>query len=67
MITTGGPSICLLRTGNSGHAVVELTSSRIASPPRRVGIQKSPSNDDGTDVVDLRTEGISVADLGTAC
>ena len=36
VIWTGGPSICLLRTGTSGHAVVQLTSWRVDSPPRRV-------------------------------
>ena len=34
--STGGPSIDLLRTSTSGHAVVELTSSRIDLPPRCV-------------------------------
>ena len=33
---TGGPSMSLLRTSTSGHAVVELTSSRIDSPARCV-------------------------------
>ena len=33
VIWTGGPSIGLLRTSTSGHTVVELTSSRIDSPP----------------------------------
>ena len=37
VIWTSGSLICLLRTGTSGHAVVELTGSRIDSPPRRVG------------------------------
>ena len=37
VVSTGGPSVCLLRTGTSGTAVVELTSSRVDSQPRRVG------------------------------
>ena len=65
-MSTGGPSIGLLRTSTSGHAVVELTSSRINSPPRRVGNRNSPNNDDDTDVVDSRAEGISVNDLEAA-
>ena len=65
-MSTCGPSICLLRTSASGHAVVEPTSSRIDSPPWRVGNQNCPNNDDDTDVVDSRTEGISVNDLETA-
>ena len=63
VISTGGPSIGLLRTSTSGHAVVELTSSRIDSPPRCVSNRKSSNNDDGTDVIDSRAEGISVNDL----
>ena len=55
---TGGPSICLLRPGTSGHAVVELTSLRIDPPPRRVGVRNSLSNDDDADVMDPRTEGL---------
>ena len=47
--------------------MVELTISRVHSPPRRVGNRNTPSNDDGADVGDLRSEGISVDDLGTAC
>ena len=66
VISIGGPSICLLRAGTSGHAVVELTSSRIDSPPRRVGNQNSPNNDNGADVVDPMTGGISVNDLKAA-
>ena len=46
-------------------AVVELTNSRVDSPPRCVGDRNSPSNDDGADVVDSRTEGVSVNDLKT--
>ena len=44
-----------------------MTSSRVNSPPRRVGNRNSASNDDGADVVDQRTEGIYVSDLETAC
>ena len=47
--------------------MVELTSSRVDSPPQRVGNRNSLSNDDGTDVTNSRTEGISVDDLETAC
>ena len=65
-MSTGGPSIGLLRTSTSGHAVVELTSSRIDSPPRCVGNRNSPNNDDDTDVVASRTEGILVNDLEAA-
>ena len=65
-MSTGGPSIGLLRTSTSGHAVVELTSSRIDLPPRRVGNPNSPNNDDDTDIVDSRAEGISVNDLEAA-
>ena len=63
IMSTGGPSIGLLRTSTSGHAVVELTSLRIDSPPRCVSNQKSSNNDDGTDVINSRAEGISVNDL----
>ena len=63
VMSTGGPSIDLLRTSTSAHAVVELTSSRIDSPPRCVSNQNSPYNDDDTDVIDSRAEGISVNDL----
>ena len=66
IISTGGPSMCLLRTGTSGTAVVELTGSRVDSPRQRVRDRNPPSNDDGPDVVDPRTEGISVSDLETA-
>ena len=65
-MSTGGPSVGLLRTSTSGHAMIELTSSRIESPPRCVSNQKSPNNDDGTDVVDSRAKGISVNDLKAA-
>ena len=37
------------------------------SPPRCVGNRNSPSNDDDADIVDPRTEGISVNGLETAC
>ena len=63
---TGGPSIGLLRTSTSGHAVVELTSSRLDSPPRHVGNRNSPNNDDDTDVVDSRAEVRSVNYLEAA-
>ena len=66
VIWTGGPWICLLRTSTSGHAVVELSSSRMDSPPGRVGNQNSLNNDDDTDVVDSRAGGISVNDLEAA-
>ena len=36
VMSTSRPSIGFLRTSTSGHAVVELTSSRIDSPPWRV-------------------------------
>ena len=63
VMSTSRPSIGFLRTRTSGHAVVELTSSRIDSPPWRVSNRKSLHNNDGTDVIDSRTEGISVNDL----
>ena len=66
VMSTVGPSINLPGTSTSGHAVVELTSSRIDSPPRRVGNRNSPNNDDDTDVVDSRAEGILVNDLQAA-
>ena len=62
-MSTGGPSISLLRTSTSGHAVVELTTSSIDSPPRRVGNQNPPNNDD---VIDSRADCISVNDLQAA-
>ena len=62
-MSTSGPSIGFLRTSTSGHAVVELTSSRIDSPPCRVSNRNPSNNNDGTDVIDFRTEGISVNDL----
>ena len=66
IMSTCGPSIGLVPTSTSGHAVVELTSSRIDSPPRCVCNQNSSNNDDDTDVVDSRAEGISVNDLEAA-
>ena len=62
-MSTSGPSIGFLRTSTSGHALVELTSSRIDSPPWRVSKRNSLNNNDGTDVIDSRAEGISVNDL----
>ena len=67
VIPASGRPICLLRTSTSGIAVVERTSSRVDSPPRFVGDRNSPSNNDCADVIDSRTEGVSVNDLGTAC
>ena len=46
--------------------MLKLTSARINSPPRRVSNHNSPSNDDGADVVDPRSEGVSVNDFETA-
>ena len=63
---TGGPSIGLLRTSTSGHALIELTSSCIDSPPLCVSNRNSPNNNDDTDAVDFRAEGISVNDLKAA-
>ena len=63
VMSTSGPSIGFLRTSTSGHAVVELTSSRIDSPPWRVSNRNSSNNHDGTDVIDSRAEGMSVNDL----
>ena len=63
VMPTSGPSIGFLRTSTSGHAVVELTSSRIDSPPWRVSNRNSSHNNDGTDVIDCRAEGILVNDL----
>ena len=63
VMSTSGPSIGFLRTSTSGHAVVELTSWRIDSPPWRVINRNSSNNNDGTDVIDFRAEGISVNDL----
>ena len=60
------PWIGLLRTSTSRHALAELTSSRIDSPPQRVGNLNSPNNDDDTDVVNSRADGISVNDLEAA-
>ena len=63
VMLTSRPSIGFLRTITSGHAVVELTSSGINSPPWRVSNRKSSHNNDGTDIIDSRAEGISVNDL----
>ena len=63
VMSTSRPSIGFLRTSTSGHAVVELTSSRIHSPPWRVSNRNASHNNDGTDVIDSRAEGISVNDL----
>ena len=63
VMSTSSPSIGFLRSSTSGHAVVELTSSRIDSPPRRVGNRKSSYDNDGADVLLFRAEGISVDDL----
>ena len=63
VMSTSSPLIGFLRSSTSGHAVVELTSSRIDSPPRRVGNRKSSYDNDGADVVLFRAEGISVDDL----
>ena len=62
VMSIGGPSIALLQKSTSGHAVIELTSSSIGSPPRCVSSRNSPNNDDGTDVINSGTEGISVND-----
>ena len=62
-MSTNGPSIGFLRTSTSGHAVVELTSLRIDSPPWRVSNRNLSNNNDGTDVINFRAEGISVNDL----
>ena len=65
VILTSGPSMRLFGTSTSGIPVVELTSSRVDSPPRCVGDPNPSSNDDCADVVDSRTEGVSVNDLET--
>ena len=62
-MSTSKSSIGFLRASTSGHAVVELTSSRIDSPPWRVGNRNLSHNNDGTGVIDSRAEGISVNDL----
>ena len=51
VMLTSGPLIGFLRTSTSGHAVVELTSSRVDSPPWRVSNRNSSHNNDGTDVI----------------
>ena len=43
--------------------MVELTSSRIDSPPWRVSNRNWSNNNDGTDVIDFRAGGLSVNDL----
>ena len=43
--------------------MVKLTSSRIDSPPWRVSNRNSSNNDDATDIIDFRADGISVNDL----
>ena len=63
VMSTSRPSIGFLRTSTSGQAVVQLTSSRIDSPTWRVGNPNSSHNNDGTDVIDSRAEGISVNEL----
>ena len=63
VMSASSPSVGLLRTSTSGHAVVELTSSRIDSPPWRVSNRKSSHDNGGTDVINSRTEGISINDL----
>ena len=63
VMSTRGPSICFLRTSTSSHAVVELTRSCIDSPPWRVSNRNLSNNNDGTDVINFRAEGISVNDL----
>ena len=63
VMSTSGPSIGFLRTSTGGHAVVELTSSRIDSPPWRVSNRNSSNNNDGTDVINFGAESISVNDL----
>ena len=67
VLSTGGPLVCLLQTSTSGTVVVELTSPRVDSPPRRVGNRHSLSNNDSVDVIDPKTEGISFSDLEGAC
>ena len=43
--------------------MIELTSSRIDSPPRRVSNRNPSRNNDGSDIIDSTAEGISVNDL----
>ena len=62
-MSTSRPSMGFVQTSTSSHAVVELTSSRIDSPPWRVSNRNSSHNYDGTDVIDSRAQGISVNDL----
>ena len=63
VMSTSRPSLGCLRTTTNGPAVVELTCSRIDLPPWRVSNRNSSHNNDGTDVIHSRTEGISVNDL----
>ena len=63
VMSTSRPSLGFLRTSTSGHAVVQLTSSRIDSPSWRVSNRNSSHNNDGTDLIDSRAEGIWVNDL----
>ena len=63
VMSTSRSSIGFLRTSTSGHAVVELTSSRIHSPPWRVSNRNLLQNNDGTDLIDFRAQGTSVNDL----
>ena len=62
-MSTSGPSICQSRTRTSRIAVVELTSLRVDSLPRGAGDRDPPSNDDCADVLNSRTEVVSVNDL----
>ena len=61
--STSRPSIGFLPTSTSGHAVVALTSSSIDSPQWPISNRNSSHNNDGTDVIDSRPEGISLNDL----
>ena len=48
-MSTSRPSIGFLRTSTSGHAVVELTSSRIDSPPWHVSNRNSDADKEARD------------------
>ena len=65
VMSTSGPSICQSGASTSGIAVVDLTSSRVDSPPGGVGDRNPPSNGDCAKIVGFRTEGVSVNDLKT--
>ena len=65
VVSTSGQSIFQKRTSTSGIAVVQLTSSRVHSPPRVVRDRNPLSHDDCADVVDPRTDSVSVNDLET--